>query len=206
MRYELKIVLTAFCFGLTVAPSANAGTYDDLLKLSQEIRKLEQTQTRDGIPEYTVATMSRVQGELKTLQDRFTAIDPKAWPIEQQVDFEIVRAEMNGFDFFIRVLQPWARDPAFYVLIFPDQSDTPDHEGPTSHAMIDLWKYAYPLSKADTQKLIAQLNMIAPLLQQARGNLTGNARDLWIAGIQSIRTQADDLDNLAAQTAGSGNE
>ena len=46
------------------------------------------------------------------------AIDPKSWPIEQQNDYKLVKAEMNGLDFNLRVLRPWARDPAFYVNVF----------------------------------------------------------------------------------------
>jgi hypothetical protein len=33
----------------------------------------------------------------------------------QLVDLHIVRAEMNGLDFFHRVTRPWARDPVFYL-------------------------------------------------------------------------------------------
>jgi hypothetical protein len=35
----------------------------------------------------------------------------------QQVDWRLVRAKMNGFDFNHRVLKPWARDLAFYQSI-----------------------------------------------------------------------------------------
>ena len=44
------------------------------------------------------------------------------WPIEQQVDHHIVRAEMNGLDFNIRVLKPWARDPG----LLPIGLDVPE--------------------------------------------------------------------------------
>ena len=27
------------------------------------------------------------------------------------LDYRLIEAEMNGFDFFLRVLKPWARDP-----------------------------------------------------------------------------------------------
>ena len=32
---------------------------------------------------------------------------------------------MNGLDFYFRVLKPWARDPGFYLTVFPDMSDVP---------------------------------------------------------------------------------
>ncbi len=55
---------------------------------------------------------------------------------------------MNGIDFDLRVLQPWVRDPAFYKTIWTEQSDTPAHEGPSNHAIVELWTYSFPLSKA----------------------------------------------------------
>jgi Bacterial protein of unknown function (DUF885) len=46
--------------------------------------------------------------------------------------------------------------------------------------------------------------VIAPLHEQARANLTGNARDLWITGTGTMRKQIESLDALAKQTEGSG--
>jgi hypothetical protein len=117
--------------------------------------------------------------------------------VEQQVDWHIVRAEMNGFDFNHRVLQPWVRDPAFYQSTFQSQSDVPAHEGPTHHAVTELWTYDFPLSAAEEQRLTADLQVIAPLMEQAQDNLTGNARDLWIAGIRNIESQRAALSELA---------
>ena len=42
-----------------------------------------------------------------------------------------------------------------------------------------------------------QLSRAAPLWAQARTNLTGNARDLWLLGEQAFRRQTDALHNLA---------
>lgn len=199
-----------WCFIFLIAVNASyvhaGNTYDDLLVLFKKLRALEQTNTNAGVPDYTAVTMSKNHEQLKTLQAELSKFDTTGWSLEQKIDFEIVRAEMNGFDFFIRVLQPWARDPAYYALVWAEQSDTPEHEGPVSHAAIDVWKYSYPLSKDDEKKLAGQLKVIPPLLEQARTNLTGNARDLWIAGTQTVRSQLIDLDDLAKQTAGAGKE
>ncbi len=43
-----------------------------------------------------------------------------------------------------------------------------------------------------------------PLLDQARGNLTGDAHDLWVTGAGTMRGQVAALDALAEKTAGSG--
>ncbi len=211
MRNYLNILLLGFLLVLPTRVSASdhesgAGTYKDLVVLCQDLRILERPTLPNGVPDYTAETASKTQQKLQEYRTRLAAIDTTGWPIEQKVDLELLRAEMNALDFNIRILQPWVRDPAFYALIFADQSDTPTHEGPTSHAAIELWTYSFPLSKEDAKKLTAQLKIIPPLLDQARKNLTGNARDLWVAGIGNMRDQASDLDDLAKKTSKDGRE
>ncbi|MEP0822265.1 MAG: DUF885 family protein [Ignavibacterium sp.] len=176
------------------------GSYDTLLVLFRELRNLERPSLPDGVPDYTAETMRHTRDRLRTLRSRLESIDPQGWPVDEQVDYELVRAEMNALDFHLRVLQPWTRDPAFYAIVWTSQSDTPDHEGPTSHAAIELWQYTFPLSSENEKKLSAQLRIIPPLLEQACMNLTGNARDLWIAGIRDIHGQVRALDALAEKT------
>jgi len=178
--------------------------YDALVALFKEWRAFEKPPLRDGAPDYGVAAMVAQHEGLRALQARLRAIDPGGWPVAQQVDYHLVRAEMNGLDFNHRVLRPWERDPAFYLSVWPEQSDTPAHEGPTHHAVIDLWTYTFPLSPADEGKLAAELRTIPPLLRQARQNLTGNARELWLAGIGTMRDQVAALEDLKKRTAGAG--
>ena len=181
-------------------------SYDSLVSLFAEWRAFEQPPLRDGAPDYTAATFTRRHAELPSWQARLAAIQPDSWPIAQQVDYQLLRAEMNGFDFYVRVLQPWVRDPAYYVSIWTAQSDTPAHEGPTNHAAIELWEYEFPLDAASQKKLTGQLKTIAPLLAQARGNLIGNARDLWIGGIKPVKQQIADLDDLQARVPKAGKD
>lgn len=181
-------------------------THSDLVTLFSEWRAFEQPAMTGGAPDYTAATLSRKQAELPAWRQRLAAIDPAGWPVEQQVDHAVLRAEMNGFDFYLRVLQPWARDPAYYHSLWTEQSDTPAHEGPTHHAVVELWTYSFPLTPAAEAKLAGELKVIPPLLAQARLNLTGNARDLWVTGINTLQQQSADLAALAESTAGNGPE
>ncbi len=181
-----------------------AGGYEDLLALFEDWRAFEEPPLLDGAPDYTAARMADAHARLGGFQARLAAIDTSGWPVERQVDWHLVRAEMNGFDFNFRVLRPWERDPAFYQTVWTFESDTPAHEGPTHHAILELWTYDFPLSAAETKRLTADLRVIPPLMKQARGNLTGNARDLWVGGIRTMREQAGHLEDLAGQLAGSG--
>ncbi|MEM1094884.1 MAG: hypothetical protein AAGJ10_09800 [Bacteroidota bacterium] len=179
---------------LAPAVCAQASTsYSDLLTFFEEWRAFEQPPLLDGAPDYTAEAFDARHDMFLALRDQLHAMDTTGWSVPQQVDWHIVRAEMNGYDFNYRVLKPWARDPAFYQSIWMARSDVPAHEGPTHHAVTELWTYDFPLSPAEERRLIADLRIIPPLMQQAQRNLTGNARELWIAGIRNIRTQGTNL-------------
>lgn len=188
----------AVAAALTTALGAHQAprAYDDLVKLFADFLAFERPPLKNGAPDYTAETMATRRATLETFKSRLASTDPAAWPVEQQVDHALVRAEMNGLDFDLRVLRPWARDPAFYKSVWTGQSDTPAHEGPTHHAIVDLWTYSFPLSAANETRLVAELRTIPPLLAQARENLVGNARDLWITGTGTMAQQVADLDSL----------
>ena len=180
-----------------MAPPPPSSSYQDLVTLFKDWREFESPPLRDGAPDYTAAQMAKQHAELPGFMARLRAIDIREWSIKQKVDWHIVRAEMNGFDFNCRVLKPWARDPAYYKTIWTYQSDVPAHEGPTHHAVLELWTYTFPLSADETARMTKELAVIPPLFEQAKVNLTGNARDLWVAGINDIQAQSRDLDQLA---------
>jgi hypothetical protein len=209
-RLLSRVALALLLAGALEAAGAKEGamqeSYPELVQLFADWRAFERPPTRDGAPDYTAGTFARRHEELQRYRDRLAAIDPSTWPVAKQVDWHLLRAELNGLDFYIDVLRPWARDPAFYSSIYTDQSDTPAHEGPENHASIDLWTYSFPLDAAAQQRLAGQLRTIRPLLAQARLNLTGNARDLWVVGIGTMRKQATDLEALEQKIRNAGSE
>lgn len=192
---------------LSAAPQlAPSASYADLLTLFEDWRTYERPPLRDGAPDYTAATVARRHAGLAQFRSRLAAIDASTWPVEQRVDLELVRAELNGFDFDARVLQPWVRDPAFYATLWTEQSDTPSHEGPVPAGICELWTYTFPLSASDEAKLAAELRPIPAFLAQARTNLTGNARDLWTTGTATMRQQGTELADLERRVATGGPE
>ena len=206
MRFKTFYLLTfCICLGAcqgnkkekqpeTVSFTTNA--YSDLVALFKEWRAFEVPPLHEGAPDYRAATFEKRWPQFQELQKNLKSIDTSAWPVEQRIDWMIVWAEMNGFDFNHRVLQPWTRDPAYYKTVWTYKSDVPAHEGPTHHAVLELWSYSFPLSSAERQRLLSDLAVIAPLNDQAKQNLTGNAKELWIAGIRDIRTQVTVLEGL----------
>jgi uncharacterized protein DUF885 len=179
--------------------AATSSRYEDLIALFNDWRTFQKPKLVNGVPDYRAGAMAAQQRELPAYQRRLAAIDPTGWPVNQQVDWHLVRAEMNGLDFDHRVLKPWASNPAFYVTFFSDRSDQPAREGPVSYGSVELWKYAFPLASDKAEEIDAGIRAIPPLLEQARTNLTGAGRDLWVFGTRSIKQQSTELFQLASR-------
>lgn len=206
----------ALVLALLCTPAALAN-YDQLVALHAEWRAFEAPEFRDGVPDYSPAAMNRKLEGLRAFRARLDAIDTRGWPVSRLVDHRLVRAEMNGLEFYLRVLQPWARDPSYYASVRASQSDTPAEEGPTIHGAIRLWKYpAWPrtslsqpraLTRDEQRSLASELRTVPKLLAQARSNLAASqARDLWVGGIGTMRGQSATLARLAERTRGAGRE
>ena len=206
MKKTILILLFGLLSNMTFAQNKlskdtpKTNTYPSLLQLCKELRLLERTSLPIGVPDYRIQTILKIQQTLLQYKARHANMDTIGWSTEQRIDYVLLLAEMNAVDYNCRILKPWVRDPAFYAIIFNEQSDTPEHEGPTSFAAIELWKYSYPLSTEAETQLTAQLKIIPPLYEQAKINLTGNAKDLWNAGIGNVKDQIMMLDELEKKT------
>lgn len=168
-------------------------TYDDLVELFVEWRDFEDPPLYNGAPDYRSVAFDERQAEFKKLQNRLLAMDTAGWSVPEKIDWKIVCAEMNGYDFNYRILKPWERDPAFYKSFWTYRSDVPAHEGPTHHGTTEIWQYELPLDIQSRDQLLADLNVIPAINEQAKINLTGNARDLWIAGTGTMKQQVENL-------------
>jgi len=192
-----KILLTIFLLSFSVHLFSQSPSNDnDLQKLYSQWRSFEIPPLKNGAPDYTITQFKKRDKQFKLLQKRLSGIDTTGWSISSQVDWQLVAAEMNGYDFNLRILKPWERDPAFYQTIWMHQSDVPAHEGPTNHGTLEYWTYRLPLSSETKKQFIQEVKSIPPFLKQAQANLTGNARDLWIAGIRNFVQQGEHLETI----------
>ena len=158
-----------FCAPPADAPIEAGGDYDDLVELFLEFRELQEIKITDWVPDYSPAAIDAQRRGLLDFQGRLKAIDIGDWPIDQKVEYHLVRSEMNGLDFYLRVLKPWARDPGFYL-------QTQDGGGPAraGHLNVD----EMPIPDDDLAKVQGQLKALPTILDQARANLTAGAGDL----------------------------
>jgi hypothetical protein len=184
-----------------VAKPARSADYRDLVILFEEFREAQKPKIVEGVPDYSRAAMERQRLELEKLKGRLAAIDCGSWPITQQVDYQLVRAEMNGLDFDHRVLRPWSRNPGFYAAVEQGPTDVPAREGPVNYGTLLLWKYTYPLPDKDIAEFRMKLRAIPKLLDQARTNLVEEAKDLWFVGARKKKGEIAALTNLSSYLA-----
>jgi hypothetical protein len=175
--------------------------YLSLVKLFEKWRDFEHPILHGSVPDYGATAMAAKAAALPQWRQQLEAIDTKGWALEQLSDYKMVKAEMNGLDFNLRVLRPWARDPAFYVSVWAARTDVPLREGPIVYPEIELYSYRFPLSAEAQHELTQRIGAIPALLAQAKQNLKeSNARDLWVFGVQELRNQSSTLGALATGT------
>ncbi|MDL2340139.1 MAG: DUF885 family protein [Pseudomonadota bacterium] len=208
MRFVLILATAAAIAGPSSAAaspppvvSAATATHAQLASLFSEWRQFVSPAMTAGLPNYSAAAMASKKAALPVWRKRLAAIDQTGWSVSDKDDARLFEAEINGFDFFLRTLKPWSRDPGFYQTIFAEMSDVPAHEGPSAEPNIDLWKLAWPLSAADDAQLAASLHNVPAMLAQAKRNLApSQAHDLWAFGDRAFNEQADALAALQAGT------
>jgi len=198
---RLLLLAAVWLFHHSVMATTPASGYPSLVQLWTQWRQFEPPVIKNCVPDYSGAAMAEKALRLAAFQQQLAAIGTSQWSVAQLGDKKLVAAEMNGMDFDLRVLKPWARDPTFYANVYGEDSDVPEHEGPSIRPAIDLQGYEYPLSKADQKKLICLIGAIPALLEQAKVNLrNSNARDLWLYGGRAFREQSSTLAAYAAGT------
>src|SRR4051812_43883253 len=80
--------------------------HEDLVTFFTTWRAFQQPKLVNGVPDYSPNAMAAQHRELAAYQKRLAAFDTAGWPTPAQVDYHVVRAEMNGLDFDHRVLRP----------------------------------------------------------------------------------------------------
>ncbi len=194
--FVLMLTVGLYPLGRVKAPTAGGNSYIDLVRLFTEWREFVKPEVVAGVPDYSPEAMKAQREKLPSYQKRLAAIDCSRWPVAQQVDYHLVRAEMNGLEFDHRVLRPWSRMPAFYVFVTDSQPDVPLREGPEIHSLLDIWRHEFPLAAKERAEVSVKLRAVPAVLAQGKKNLTEEAKDLWTLGLQAMREESAILDNF----------
>ena len=194
MRAALVGAALACLPTLAGAASPTPEGYGQLVALFQEFRAFQEPAMVDGAPDYRSAAMDRQRQELGSYQQRLAAISTNGWPVEKRADYLLVWAEMNGLEFYHRVMRPWSRDPVFYLI-------SQGGAGPAMSGFQALFDLDLPMPEARRAEYRALLRGLPKALEQARGNLTEAAGDLADIAVWAAPREARMYDGLAGRLA-----
>ena len=163
----------------TETGARGGGGYEDLVVLFEQFREFREPAVNDGVPDYTASAMERQYAELGEYQRRLAAFDISEWPISQQVDYHLVRAEMNGLEFYHRVMKPWSTSPDFYW-------GSPNSSSMPFYGVAALPEV--PLGEEEVEAYRLKLRALPRILAQAKDNIVvaEGKRDAALLGIRSM--------------------
>lgn len=80
---------------------------------SDDIPRIERP--RDWVPDWSRKAIERRREELVDFTKRWRDLDPKSWPIDQQVDYRLIGSALARVHFELNVICIHERNPGFYV-------------------------------------------------------------------------------------------
>jgi len=201
--FVFRVLLVVVVVGLTTCGKKESvpasDKYEDLVTFFKEWREFQKPKVVDGVPDYTAQAMAEQKSRIPEFKKRLFDIDSRDWPIPQQVDYEIVRAEINGLEFDHRVLRPWSRNPLFYAIIQMSEPDVPAREGPEIFGVLNVFEHTFPLNEKSQAVFKEKLSIIPEILNQAKQNLVEEAGDLYLFGIRQKKRESASLSRLAGR-------
>jgi len=115
----------------------------------------------DGIPNWSAQTVAARATAMEEWRQQLEALEPSSWSVGGKVDYLLVWARLQGLEFEHRVLQPWARDPIFWL----EQVERVPY--------VEL-----PLANNEAASWRAKLGAVPAVLERAQGLLTNASREL----------------------------
>jgi uncharacterized protein (DUF885 family) len=189
------IVLFALGFSLTAHPQ------DSLTQLASDFwtwRAQYQPFNSDDIPRierpaglkrsWSAASIARQQAELAALEARWKKLDPANWPPAQQVDHRLIGSALARIHWELDLNRRWQRDPTFYL----DQTLTP---------VVDALLLPPPFDPTRSRELIARLQNIPVILEEAKANLRQPAAPFAKLAIHSLTDIRNSLQIVAQELA-----
>lgn len=140
------------------------------------------------VPDWSAGAVAQQRKELSAFEDRWKRLaDPKA-SIAQQVDYRLLGSALARVRWELDILNRWARDPNFYV----DQTLTPVAEALTIPG---------PFNENSSREILARLNNIPAIAQEAEKNLSNPPARYAQAAIDSLTDIRQKLTAMAKQLA-----
>jgi hypothetical protein len=149
-------------------------TYDDVDRLERPA---------DWVPDWSPAALAKGDEALKSFEQRLAAIDPKKLSKGDQIDYLLLRSELDKADFDRHVIASPSRDPDFYIA---------QSVGVVYNQLVR----PTPFDAARAAVIIRLLGQVPQVVEAAKINLTapiGPMADRALAHLKNVSGKCDRL-------------
>jgi len=133
---------------------------------------------------WSAASVEKQQKELSTFEERWRRQNDPGAPVPQQVDHRLIGSALARVRWELDILKRWQRDPNFYI----EQTLTPVGEALTVPG---------PYDERHSREIMARLNCIPAILDQAKQNLASPPAPYAKMAINSLAAVRLKLEQLA---------
>jgi len=182
----------------TKATSTPATTYDQLQQLAEDFwawRAANQPVSSDDIPRierppdwvpvWSQKAIEQRRHEFAAFTKRLNEIDPRSWPIDQQVDYRLIGSAIARVNFELNVMCIHERNPGFYV----DQT--------LGLLFLSLLRPP-PFDEKRSRAILNGLRSFRQTVVDAQENLAGKAiKPFALAAIEKLRDVKERLTKVA---------
>jgi len=172
LNWRLSLVFGILSLSLVLCLCTNgkdSANYSALVEIHKDFREFRRPKAVEGMIDYSKAAMEARREILEDMKGRLEAIDPGKWDVSQKVDYLLVRAELNGLDFEMRIMCPWEKDPGLYV-----------------RSVSRLPFTNLPFKEESNTQFKMRLKAVPMILSQAKKNLARPAAEFARLAIHSL--------------------
>ena len=133
---------------------------------------------------WSAASVEKQRKELSAFEERWRRQDDPSAPVSQQVDHRLIGSALARVRWELDILKRWQRDPNFYI----EQTLTPVGEALTVPG---------PYDAPESREIMARLNAIPAILDQAKQNLASPPAPFAEMAIDSLAGIRPKMEQLA---------
>jgi len=141
-----------------------------------------------AVRDWSVASVEKQRKELAAFDERWKKLNDSTAPVHLQVDHWLIGSALARVHWELDVLKRWQRDPNFYI----EQSLTPVAEALTVPG---------PYDEKHSREIIARLNNIPAIIEEAKQNLASPPAPYAKAAIDSLANIRTELNRVVSTLA-----
>ncbi len=140
----------------------------------------------DGVPDYAAVKREQIEG-LARFREKLNAMNPRDWPVHDQVDYLLLRSEMDDVYFEQHILREVETNPGYYVEqaingVAREIPDVVPFSTETAEAIITAFERTGPIVDQGTKNIIVP--DASPELAAMGIRHVSNIREKYAAGVE----------------------